>query len=112
MELFATLTVTLLATVNGPAELALYPVVMLTFSVKILALILTIPCESAERYGLTNTLSPRYVNSILLVPAGGASVNTICPLIKAYESAFCLTPEIQTITDDSLPVPYASEYVV
>jgi hypothetical protein len=49
---------------------------------------------------------------MLLEPLGGASVNTICPLIKAYESAFCLTPEIQTITDDSLPVPYAREYVV
>jgi hypothetical protein len=44
---------------------------------------------------------------MLLVPAGGASVNTICPLISAYESVFCLTPEIQTITEASLPVPYA-----
>jgi hypothetical protein len=49
---------------------------------------------------------------MLLEPLGGASVNTICPLIKAYESAFCFTPEIQTMTDDSFPVPYAREYVV
>lgn len=57
-------TTTPLATVRGPAELALYPVVMLTFSVSVLALILTIPFVSAERYGVTTALSPRYVNSI------------------------------------------------
>ena len=46
-------TVTLFAIVNGPALEALYPVVILQFSVSVLALILTIPFVSAERYGVT-----------------------------------------------------------
>ena len=105
MELFAIVTVTEFAMVNGPALEALYPVVIVQFSVSVLALILIIPFVSAERYGVTIALSPRYVNSILLAPVGGASVNTICPLIRAYESVFCLTPEMDTITEDSFPVP-------
>jgi len=70
-------TTTLFAMTNGPALEALYPVVMLTFSVSVLALILTIPFVSALRYGVTTALSPRYVNSILLAPDAGAVVKTI-----------------------------------
>jgi hypothetical protein len=77
VELFAIVTVTLFAMVNGPALEALYPVVIVQFSVSVLALILIIPFVSAERYGVTTALSPRYVNSILLAPDGGASVKTI-----------------------------------
>jgi len=77
VELFAIVTVTLFAMVNGPALEALYPVEMVTFSDNMLALILIIPYVSAERYGVVKTLSARYSNSMLLLPVGGASVNTI-----------------------------------
>lgn len=43
---------------------------------------------------------------MLLSPAGGASVKTILPATSAYESVFCLTPKIETITDGSFPCGY------
>jgi hypothetical protein len=49
---------------------------------------------------------------MLFEPAGGASVNTSLPAISAYESVFCLTPEIETITEGSFPCGYARLYSV
>jgi hypothetical protein len=49
---------------------------------------------------------------MLLEPAGGASVKTSLPAMSAYESVFCLTPEMETITDGSFPCGYARLYSV
>ena len=95
----------LFAKVIGPAVAPLYPVVIVTFSVKVLGFKRITEYVSALSAGLTRTRSPMYVSSMLLAPAGGASVKTICPLMSAYESVFCFTPAIQTITEDSDPVP-------
>ena len=73
-----TTIVTEFATFNGPAELALYPVVIVAFCVISAALIRMIPNSSALKYGVVTTDPPRYTISILFVPlVGGAVVKII-----------------------------------
>jgi hypothetical protein len=104
VELFAIVTTTLFATVKGPADEALYPAEIVQFSVRTLEFSLMIPYRSAERYGFTETLSPRYLISTLLVPDGGGAENIICPLFREYVYDACTTPEMDTMILDSLPV--------
>ena len=58
------------------------------------------------------TAPPRKMISMLSVAAGGGAENTSWPLMTAYESVFCLTPEMNTSTEASLPYSYSRLNVV